>query len=202
MGDRAVVRINGAPCGVYLHLDGSIERVDALTTYCRLRGIRCDDDPSYGMARLAWVAGCWTGADTGLSVGMCGYDEDPGDNGVYTVDVDWRITEWTRARKSKRGTVWDEVPYSSHSEGTSIVAHDRERVRRLVRDIDGRMPEDVRLATMVGREFGQWLDGRMEDDALSRAFERECEYQERLRLDMRIAANMERERAARGGDGE
>ena len=115
MGDRANVTIRGSEWGVYLHWDGCIARVDALTTYCRLREIRCEGDPSYGIARLAWVAGCWTGAENGLSVGICHADDDPGDNGTYVAGSDWRIVEWTMAdlENEDGGREWSATEYTA-----------------------------------------------------------------------------------------
>ena len=162
MGDRANVTIRGSEWGVYLHWDGCIARVDALTTYCRLREIRCEGDPSYGIARLAWVAGCWTGAENGLSVGICHADDDPGDNGTYVAGSDWRIVEWTMAdlENEDGGREWSATEYTAFGpDGETarrcIVCSDREAVRRMVRDIDAHMPAEARL----GELLDPWMAG-------------------------------------------
>lgn len=167
MGDRANVTIRGSEWGVYLHWDGCIARVDALTTYCRLRGIRCERDPSYGVARLAWVAGCWTGAEEGLSVGICHADEDPGDNGTYVVGDDWRIVEWTMAdlENEDGGREWSAAEYTAFGpDGETvrrcIICPDREAVRRMVRDIDDSMPAEARL----GELLDPWMAGEATEE--------------------------------------
>ena len=167
MGDRANVTIRGSEWGVYLHWDGCIARVDALTTYCRLRGIRCECDPSYGIARLAWVAGCWTGAEEGLSVGICHADEDPGDNGTYVVGDDWRIVEWTMAdlENEDGGREWSAAEYTAFGpDGETvrrcIICPDREAVRRMVRDIDDSMPAEARL----GELLDPWMAGEATEE--------------------------------------
>ena len=167
MGDRANVTIRGSEWGVYLHWDGCIARVDALTTYCRLRGIRCKCDPSYGIARLAWVAGCWTGAEEGLSVGICHADDDPGDNGTYVVGDDWRIVEWTMAdlENEDGGREWSAAEYTAFGpDGETvrrcIICPDREAVRRMVRDIDDSMPAEARL----GELLDPWMAGEATEE--------------------------------------
>ena len=166
MGDRANVTIKGSEWGVYLHWDGCIARVDALTTYCRLRGIRCADDPSYGIARLAWVAGCWTGAEEGLSVGICHADDGPGDNGTYTIGDDWRIVEWTEDDPETKEDDWTDARYAvvrsrdgevTQTVHTCIVCPDRAAVKRMVCDIDAHMPAEAQL--------GELLDPWVADEA-------------------------------------
>lgn len=96
MGERGVATIKGTNTGVYLHWDGDITTVEAIATFCRLRRYRCADDPDYGIARFAFVAGCLTGAEEGLSVGVGeAASLDSSDWGRYTFDRDWRIVEWT-----------------------------------------------------------------------------------------------------------
>ena len=81
---------------VYLHWDGPIEDVYAMCRMARLLGYRSTDDPSYMAARFVFLAGCSTGSEDGLSVGLF---PDPDhvtdtDYGRYVIGKDWRIVDW------------------------------------------------------------------------------------------------------------
>ena len=188
MGDRANVTIRGSEWGVYLHWEGSMEWVDALTTYCRLRGLRCEDDPSYGIARLAWVAGCWTGADDGLSVGICDGDDDPGDNGIYTVGDDWRIVAWSLAEDPDCADDIDfeHRTYTAADGRTRLaVVSDRpDAVRGIIRRMDARMPAD----TQLGELLEPWLAGEASEGDVAVSFARRTERRRRERWGLRLGS--------------
>lgn len=84
---------------VYLHWDGTIDDVYAMCMMARLLGYRSTEDPPYMAARFVFLAGCSTGSESGLSVGLfpdTGHAEDT-DHGRYVIGKDWRITDWRGA---------------------------------------------------------------------------------------------------------
>lgn len=78
MGDRAVVKIKGASCAMYLHWNGS-EAVALVEK--ALPRMRCGDS-DYSMARL--IGSCHNEIDGNCSLGVLPPDsESHGDNGIF-----------------------------------------------------------------------------------------------------------------------
>lgn len=101
MGERCFVGFqdeNGeeVDLSVYLHWDGPIEDVYAICRMARLMGYRSTDDVSYMAARFVFLAGCSTGSEDGLSVGLFADTEHATDTdyGRYVIGDDWRIVDW------------------------------------------------------------------------------------------------------------
>lgn len=131
MGNRAVIITRECDLAVYLHWNGGRDSVEAFLAYCRLRGFRPPEEDNYGWARLCQVLGNFFGKD-GLSVGLypVGSPADPirlspGDNGVYVIK-DWQI-------------VGRYDPPTEEQDGYDL--------KKMVRFIDSRQPEDQRLTS-------------------------------------------------------
>ena len=169
MGDRATVRIvssgddfeTAVEPSMYVHWDGEFARVYALCAYCRMRGYRCGDDPSYGLARLVAVAGNYIDPTEGLSLGVVSDYTEGWDNGHYTVTDDWRIVGWTHAWEFKRYAEeeGEECPWIFHaytrpdgSEGREYIPTDRGYVERLIRRIHESMPDHDRISLERGED--------------------------------------------------
>ena len=99
MGNRAVITIkeDNVPKeqwnSLYLHWNGGRDSVEAFLHVAKLYGIRCNADPSYGIARLAQLIGNTIGGT--LSVGIGSYerlDTNNWDNGTYVIQQ-WEIVE-------------------------------------------------------------------------------------------------------------
>lgn len=94
MGDRAVITTVGAKdnaIGVYVHLDGCVQSIEAFLAYCDMKGFRCPETDCHGYAYLCTVIGNFFG--DGLSLGVekiSRLDCDNYDNGVYYIK-DWKI---------------------------------------------------------------------------------------------------------------
>ena len=99
MGNRAVITIkeNNIPQedwqSLYLHWNGGRDTVEPLLHVAKLYGLRCQDDPSYAIARLSQITGNTLGGKLSLGVGTYKQlDTDNADNGVYVVK-DWEIVD-------------------------------------------------------------------------------------------------------------
>ena len=161
MGDRATVRIvmsgddpSTLEPSMYVHWDGEFARIYALCAYYRMRGYRCGDDPSYGLARLVAVAGNFIDPTDGLSLGVVSDYTEAWDNGHYTVTDDWRIVGWTCAVELAEYAEdeGEECPWAFHtyrrpdgSEGREYIPTDRGYVERLIRRIHECMPDHDRI---------------------------------------------------------
>ena len=102
MGERCFVGFTDSDgteqdLSVYLHWDGYIDDLYAITQMCRLLGYRSSGDVDYMVARFIFVAGCKTGADNGCSVGVFADPQHShsADWGRYVIGDDWRIVRWT-----------------------------------------------------------------------------------------------------------
>jgi hypothetical protein len=89
MGNRAVITIRDKHkpkddwSSLYLHWNGGRDSVEPFLYVAKLYEIRCDSDPTYGIARLAQIIGNTLGGT--LSIGVAAYkylDTDNYDNGV------------------------------------------------------------------------------------------------------------------------
>ena len=99
MGNRAVITIkeNNTPQedwqSLYLHWNGGRDSVEPLLHVAKLYDLRCQDDPSYAIARLSQIIGNTLGGKLSLGVGTYKQlDTDNADNGVYVVK-DWEIVD-------------------------------------------------------------------------------------------------------------
>jgi len=99
MGNRAVITIkeNNIPQedwqSLYLHWNGGRDTVEPLLHVAKLYDLRCQDDPSYAIARLSQIIGNTLGGKLSLGVGTYKQlDTDNADNGVYVVK-DWEIVD-------------------------------------------------------------------------------------------------------------
>ena len=163
MGDRATVRIvssgddfeTAVEPSMYVHWDGAFVRVYALCAYCRMRGYRCGDDPSYGLARLVAVAGNYIDPKDGLSLGVVSDYTEDWDNGHYTVTDDWRIVGWTHAddyamyaEDEGKECPWMRRTYRrpDGSEGTEYVPTNRSHVEPFIKRIHASMPDHDRIS--------------------------------------------------------
>ena len=99
MGNRAVITIKEKKVpqedwnSLYLHWNGGRDSVEPFLHVAKLYGIRCNDDPSYAIARLSQLIGNYFGGT--LSVGIGAYkrlDTNNWDNGTYIIE-DWEIVE-------------------------------------------------------------------------------------------------------------
>ena len=99
MGNRAVITIKEKNTpkedwnSLYLHWNGGRDSVEPFLHVAKLYGIRCNDDPSYAIARLSQLIGNYFGGT--LSVGIGAYkrlDTNNWDNGTYIIE-DWEIVE-------------------------------------------------------------------------------------------------------------
>ena len=99
MGNRAVITIkeNNIPQedwqSLYLHWNGGRDSVEPLLHVAKLYGVRCQNDPSYAIARLSQIVGNFIQGTTSIGVGTYKQlDTDNADNGVYVVK-DWEIVD-------------------------------------------------------------------------------------------------------------
>ena len=99
MGNRAVITIKEKDTpkedwnSLYLHWNGGRDSVEPFLHVAKLYGIRCNDDPSYAIARLSQLIGNTLGGTLSLGVGAykC-LDTNNWDNGTYIIE-DWEIVE-------------------------------------------------------------------------------------------------------------
>lgn len=99
MGNRAVITIedNTTPkdewACLYLHWNGGRDSVVPFLKVAKLYGIRCNSDPSYGIARLCQIIGNTLGGSLSLGVGNYKtWHKDSLDNGVYIIN-NWEIVQ-------------------------------------------------------------------------------------------------------------
>jgi len=99
MGNRAVITIKEKNIpqedwqSLYLHWNGGRDTVEPLLHVAKLYGVRCQDDPSYAIARLSQIVGNFIQGTTSIGVGTYKQlDTDNCDNGVYVVK-DWEIVD-------------------------------------------------------------------------------------------------------------
>ena len=97
MGNRAVIttreNFNNDGVGVYLHLNGGRDSVQAFLTYCKMKGYREPTSDNYGWARLCQVIGNFFGGSTSIGIDVCNnLDCDNWDNGTYIIDG-WDIVD-------------------------------------------------------------------------------------------------------------
>ena len=99
MGNRAILAFEDAgvrnhdSVGIYLHWNGGRDSVEPLLHVAKLYGVRCQDDPSYAIARLSQITGNALGGTLSLGVGTYKQlDTDNFDNGVYVVE-NWEIVD-------------------------------------------------------------------------------------------------------------
>lgn len=135
MGDRAVITTRAKRMGVYVHWDGDREHIEAFLAFCKASGFRAPERDNYGWAYLGTVIGNYFG--DGLSVGideLAYLDCDNWDNGVYVI-ANWEIV----GREYFHG----EEPCDGPSLG-------------ILRDINERQPEHMRLTDEKLREVANW----------------------------------------------
>tara|TARA_A100001391_G_scaffold179136_4_gene143945 strand:- start:349 stop:777 length:429 start_codon:yes stop_codon:yes gene_type:complete len=99
MGNRAVITIKNKHIpkddwtSLYLHWNGGRDSVVPFLKVAKLYGIRCNADPSYGIARLCQLIGNTFGGTLSLGVGKyTTYHKESLDNGVYIID-NWEIVD-------------------------------------------------------------------------------------------------------------
>lgn len=98
MGNRAVITASKSrdvqksqDIGVYVHLNGGRDSVEAFLKYCELKKYRSPSDDNYGWARLCQVIGNYFGGTTSVGIDRCErLDCDNYDNGVYIIKG-WKI---------------------------------------------------------------------------------------------------------------
>lgn len=91
MGNRAVICTGRKPWGVYLHVNGGRDSVEAFLNYCKLKGYRSPENDDYGWARLLQVIGNFFGGSYSAGFELKSHlDCDNGDNGVYVIK-NWEI---------------------------------------------------------------------------------------------------------------
>lgn len=100
MGNRAVITIKEENVpkenwnSLYLHWNGGRDSVQPFLDVAKLYGIRCANDSTYGIARLAQLIGNYFGGTLSLGVGRYGQlDTDNYDNGVYVIGKNWEIVD-------------------------------------------------------------------------------------------------------------
>jgi len=100
MGNRAVITIKEENVkkenwnSLYLHWNGGRDSVEPFLYVAKLYGIRCANDTTYGIARLAQLIGNYLGGTLSLGVGRyCQLDTNNSDNGVYVVGENWEIID-------------------------------------------------------------------------------------------------------------
>ena len=74
MGDRAIITTEDRRIGVYVHWDGSPDRIRGFLAYCDLMGFRSPEIDNYGWAQLIKIIGNYIDQNqesTGLSLGIC-----------------------------------------------------------------------------------------------------------------------------------
>ena len=90
MGNRAVIKFDGTPQGIYWHWQGGVESVPACLDCAKRYELR---GGSYGAARLCQIIGNFFGGSLSLGVDRIDFlDCDNGDNGMFTIDsAKWEI---------------------------------------------------------------------------------------------------------------
>lgn len=107
MGNRAVIttkenwETNGV--GVYLHLNGGRDSVEAFLKYCKMKGYRAPENDNYGWARLTQVIANFFGGSASVGIDILSHLDCEGDNGVYIIE-NWEIVD----RKNFKGTEQDD----------------------------------------------------------------------------------------------
>lgn len=108
MGNRAIItsasnynqyKMNSSGVGIYIHWNGDIESVRAFVEYCRLRGVRnVENDEAYAFARLTQIISNFFGGNLSVGVGNLNELDLIGNNGMWIVNKDWKITKniWIR----------------------------------------------------------------------------------------------------------
>jgi hypothetical protein len=106
MGNRAVVSVTGSKVGVYLHWNGGLESVTAFLRASKDLGVRDPTgDTSYFYARFVQIAANYFGGTTSVGIdSLTRLDCDNGDNGLYIVGKDFKIT----SRKHNRDSMLDQ----------------------------------------------------------------------------------------------
>lgn len=153
MGERCFVGFedengNEVDLSVYLHWDGTVDDVYAMCMMARLLGYRSTEDPPYMAARFVFLAGCSTGSESGLSVGLfpdTGHAEDT-DHGRYVIGKGWRITGWRGACYGR-----DDAEYNGRE---WVPAGDFETTwRGAVRVLNDRLPERATVPQDILDDF-------------------------------------------------
>lgn len=134
---------------VYLHWDGYIDDLYAITQMCRLLGYRSAGDVDYMVARFIFMAGCKTGADNGCSVGVFADTEhDYGaDWGRYVIGESWRIVRWTDCD----GCDDTQVSWLTRRDGECVPTGDD--WKHELRVLNSRLPEDAALPDDIIDDF-------------------------------------------------
>ena len=181
MGERCFVGFTDSDgveqdLSVYLHWDGCMDDLYAITQMCRLLGYRSAGDVDYMVARFIFVAGCKTGADNGCSVGVFAdtRHEYLADWGRYVIGDDWRIVRWV----DDDGDDDTQVPWLTRADGECVPTGDgwKHELRRL----NQRLPEDASLPDAIVEDF---LREGMSDDMARRVREfRSRQFRERYGL--------------------
>ena len=91
MGNRAVIAFKNSDLGIYLHWNGGKESVKAFVDTAKALGVRNPSRDDYGIARMIQIIGNFFGGTTSVGIGKAGHLDDS-DNGTFTVDEDWNIT--------------------------------------------------------------------------------------------------------------
>jgi hypothetical protein len=91
MGNRAVIAFKGNDLGIYLHWNGNKESVKAFVDTAKAFGVRNPCRDSYGISRMVQIIGNYFGGTLSIGIGKAkGLDDS--DNGTYTIDADWNIS--------------------------------------------------------------------------------------------------------------
>ena len=161
MGERCFVGFEDGDgsevdLSVYLHWDGTIDGVYALCRMARLLGYRSTEDPPYMAARLVFLAGCSTGSESGLSVGLFPDQEheESTDHGRYVIGKDWRITDWRGAAYGKEDAVFNGREWVPSGEYEGMW---RDAVRYLNDRLPDRakVPQDILEDYLAGAQFDE-----------------------------------------------
>ena len=119
MGNRAVVKGPQGATGVYLHWNGGLASVAGICKAAKDLGYRDPAaDPTYGLARFAFLAGvlmCEAGLSLGVGHAEDELDNEP-DNGIYTVGAGWKIVKRTgrgRGENAKRSPAGEDAEYAN-----------------------------------------------------------------------------------------
>lgn len=91
MGNRAVIAFKGNDIGIYLHWNGGKESIQAFVDTAKALGVRNPCRDSYGITRLTQIIGNFFGGTLSLGIGKADHLDDS-DNGTYTIDEQWNIT--------------------------------------------------------------------------------------------------------------
>lgn len=91
MGNRAVIAFKNSDTGIYLHWNGGRESVQAFVDTAKALKVRNPSRDDYGIARMVQIIGNFFGGTLSLGIGKPSHLDDS-DNGTYTIDEDWNIT--------------------------------------------------------------------------------------------------------------